>query len=239
MSPGRRPVIGLCAANEKTSYRVWDKESTMLPRVYADRVLAAGGQPVLLPPDPTLSHRPGDALDLLDGLMLAGGSDIDPASYGGSPHPEVQETDSERDETEIALARGALDRELPVLGVCRGSQLLNVALGGTLIPHLPDVLDSTRHSERPGHFADHEVRLAPGSLAARVAGGERTAVKSHHHQGLDRLGEGLVATGWSVLDDLVEAVEATAHRFALGVLWHPEEDERSPVVGSFVAAAAG
>ena len=126
---------------------------------------------------------------------------------------------------------------MPVLGICRGMQILNVARGGTLIQHLPDKLGHSGHRPTPGAFADHDVRLLEGSLAAIAVGTEQTTVKSHHHQGLDELGEGVIATGWSVPDDLVETIEIRVHRFALGVLWHPEEDERSRVVSALVAAA--
>ena len=124
-----------------------------------------------------------------------------------------------------------------MLGICRGMELLNVALGGTLIQHLPDVTGDERHLHTPGAFSDHDVRLEPGSLAARAVGAERTSVKSHHHQAAAELGEGLQPSGWSEPDRLVEAIELPERRFALGVLWHVEEDERSRVIGSFVEAA--
>ncbi len=142
---------------------------------------------------------------------------------------------------ELALTARALDRDLPLLGICRGMQLMNVARGGTLVQHLPEDLGHDHHRRSPGSWddADHDVRLAAGSLAARAAGEERHPTKSHHHQGVARLGEGLVQTGWSVLDDLPEAIEVPGHRYALGVQWHPEVDQRSRVVASLVAAAAG
>jgi len=232
-----RPLIGLCAAVEDVSYRVWNEAAVMLPRAYADAVARAEGVAALLAPDDALAERPGEVLDALDGLVLAGGSDVDPLTYGASPHPSVTETEPGRDRFELALAHAALERDLPVLGVCRGMQLLNVTLGGTLLQHLPDVVASDRHRERTGVFSAHEVRLAPGSLAAEAAGGERVRVQSHHHQAPDELGEGLVASGWSVADDLVEAIELPERRFALGVLWHPEIDARSGVIDAFVRAA--
>ncbi len=134
----------------------------------------------------------------------------------------------------------ALERDIPVLGICRGMQLLNVTLGGTLIQHLPDDVGHTDHRRALGSFdnADHDVRLAPGSLAARACGETRHATKSHHHQAVDALGSGVVASGWSVLDDLIEAIEVPEARWALGVQWHPEVDPRSRVVRSFVADTA-
>jgi putative glutamine amidotransferase len=235
-----RPRIGICAALERARWSVWDQEAVLLARSYLDAIQRAGGLALILPPDPQTVAAPDDALDVLDGLILAGGADLDPATYGGPPHPTIDNTRPERDAAEVALARRALERDLPLLGICRGMQLMNVAFGGSLIQHLPDDLGHGDHRRTPGSFdgADHDVRLAAGSLAARAAGEERHATKSHHHQGIARVGDGLVETGWSVLDDLPEAIEAPAHRFALGVQWHPEVDPRSRVVASFVAAAA-
>ena len=233
----RRPVIGLCAAVEDVSYRVWNDAATMLPRAYAEAVQRADGLAILLAADDAVAERPDELLDLLDGVVFAGGSDIDPLTYGASPHPTVTGTDPARDRFEVALAHRALERDLPLLGICRGMQLLNVATGGTLVPHLPDVLASDRHREKPGVFCTHEVRLEPGSLAAEAVGGERTTVSSHHHQGVGEIGEGLAATGWSVEDDIVEAIELPGRRFALGALWHPEVDGRSRVIEAFVQAS--
>ena len=237
-----RPVrIGICTALERARWTVWDQEAYLLSRSYADALREAGAIAFMLPPDPRVAAEPDSALDALDGLILAGGADIDPASYGAERHPKTLNTRPERDRVEIALARRALERELPLLGICRGMQLLNVALGGTLIQHLPDSLGHAEHRRSLGSFddADHAVRLEPGSLAAHAAGGTHHATKSHHHQGVDRLGEGIVASGWSVLDDLVEAIEVPSARWALGVQWHPEVDPRSPVIRALVAAAVG
>jgi putative glutamine amidotransferase len=143
----------------------------------------------------------------------------------------------ERDRFEIALARRAIERDMPVLGACRGMQIINVALGGTLEQHLPDVIGTDEHRHTPGVFGDHEVTLEPGSLAARATGTERALVKSHHHQGVRDLGDGLVASGWSPDDGLIEAIELPGERFVLGVLWHPEEDEASRVIAALVDAA--
>ena len=209
----------------------------MVPRSYARSVQDAGALAVVLPPDDAAAEAPDDLLDRLDALILAGGSDVDPGSYGARPHPETMGTWPERDRFELGVAHRALERELPVLGICRGMQMLNVAAGGTIAQHLPDLLGHTGHRHTPGTFGDHSVRLRPGSLAERAAGAERLEVKSHHHQGIAELGEGVVATGWSEPDEVVEALELPASRFALGVLWHPEEDTRSRVVRSLVEAA--
>src|SRR5947208_3447151 len=167
-----RPVIGICAGVEQARWSVWDQQAFLLPRSYVDAVHKAGGLALVLPPDPALAEDPDEALDMLDGLLLAGGTDIDPASYGARRHAKTTHTVPERDAFEIALARRALERDLPLLGICRGMQLLNVALGGTLHQHLPELVGHEHHRRVPGSFdgADHDVRLVAGSLAARAAG---------------------------------------------------------------------
>lgn len=215
-------MIGLCAAVERARWSVWDDEAVLLPRSYATAVQRAGGLAVLLPPDPALED-PSEWISLLDGLILAGGAD-----YGEVP---------DRDAFEIALGLAALDADLPLLGVCRGMQLMNLARGGTLIEHLPDVLGHEDHRLVPGAFGDHDVRLADGSLAARAAGELRHATKSHHHQGVDEIGEGLQVTGWAVVDALPEALEDPSRRFALGVQWHPEADTEAREIAALVEAA--
>jgi putative glutamine amidotransferase len=232
-----RPVIGICTAVERAAWGAWELVCNLSPRSYALAVQAAGAMAVLLPPDDAVAEQPDELLELVDGLMLAGGCDVDPASYGARPHPETGGTWPERDRFELALAHRALERDLPVLGICRGMQMLNVACGGTLVQHLPEQVGHEDHRHTPGTFSDHEVRLEAGTLAERAVGAETSAVKSHHHQGVDELGEGLVVTGWSAADEVVEAIELPGNRYALGVLWHPEADERSRVVGSLVEAA--
>jgi putative glutamine amidotransferase len=234
-----RPVIGICAAVERARWGVWDSRAVLLPRDYTDAVQRAGGLALLLPPDPALVQEPDEVLDVLDGLILAGGADIDPSAYGAEPHPETRGSVPERDRFEVALARRALERDLPLLGICRGMQLMNVARGGTLIQHLPESHGHEDHRRSPGSFddADHDVRLAAGSLVERAAGERDHRTKSHHHQGVDQLGEGLLVTGWSELDDLPEAIEDPTRGWALGVQWHPEVDGTSRIVAAFVAEA--
>lgn len=231
------PAIGICAAIERVRWGPWDETVVMAPRSYATAVQKAGAIALVLPPDGRANDEPDALLDRLDGLYLAGGSDVDPETYGARPHPKTQGSWPERDAFELSLTRRALERDMPVLGSCRGMELLNVACGGTLEQNLPDRIGSDRHRHTPGAYGDHEVRLEPGSLAARAAGAERLAVKSHHHQGIDRVGEGLIATGWSEPDDVIEAIEVPGRRFVLGVLWHPEEDAESMVIGSLADAA--
>ncbi len=237
---GMRPLIGICCALERARWGVWDLQAHLLPRMYVDAVQRAGGAAVLAPPDPGWVADPDELLDRIDALMLAGGADIDPAAYGAAPDPQTVGTVPERDAFELALTRRALERDTPLLGICRGMQLMNVAAGGTLIQHLPDSHGHSDHRRVSGSFdgADHDVRLRAGSLVARAAGEERHATKSHHHQGVDRVGEALAVTGWSELDDLPEAIERTDRRFALGVQWHPEADEASRLIGALVREAA-
>ncbi len=234
---GHRPLIGICTAIESARWGAWEVQCNLSPRTYSLAVQRAGGIALLLPPDDGVAEAPDQILDVIDGLVLAGGSDVDAGTYGARPHAETKGARPDRDRFELALGHGALERDLPLLGVCRGMQMLNVVRGGTIEQHLPDSVGHQGHRHTPGTFSDHEVRLAPGSRAAEVVGAERDAVKSHHHQGLGELGEGVVATGWAEGDDLVEAIEVPDRRFALGVLWHPEEDEESRVIGALVDQA--
>ena len=235
----RRPRIGICASVEQARYGDWDSEVLLVPQLYVSAVQRAGGLALLLAPDPVTVADPDEVLDELDGLVLAGGVDMDPSTYGAERHPTVTRTVPERDAFEMALARRALELDLPLLGICRGMQVLNVACGGTLIQHLPDDVGHEDHRRSPGSFddADHDVRLEEDSVAARAAGETLHGTKSHHHQGVDRVGRGLLVTGWATLDDLPEAIEAPDHRFALGVQWHPEADPSSSVVAALVAEA--
>jgi putative glutamine amidotransferase len=234
-----RPLIGVCAAVERASYGVWKEEpAILLPLAYARAIHGAGGMMAMLPPDRRASEDPSELLDRLDALVLGGGADIDPEFQGSEPHPETVGTNPDRDRFEIALALGALERGLPLLGVCRGMQVLNVACGGTLDQHIPERLGHDLHRPLPGSWAEHEVRLEPGSLVAQAAGTERLTVKSHHHQGLDRIAESLSRTAWATDDDTVEAIESTNGDFVLGVLWHPEEDPQDRVIRALVETAS-
>ncbi len=218
---------------------MWDQRAALLPIAYLETIQRAGAVVVMLPPDEALTDDPAQALALIDGLMLAGGADIDPASYEHDPHPATVDTVPERDAFEIALVRAAIERDMPVLGICRGMQLINVALGGTLLQHLPERVGHEEHRRVLGSFdgSDHDVVLTGGTLAAAAAGELAHPTKSHHHQAVDRLGEGLLVSGLSTLDELPEAIELPGRRFVLGVQWHPEADTASSVIAAFVDAA--
>lgn len=234
-----RPVIGICANLVRARWGVWDQEAALLAISYVTAVQRARGQAIIVPPDPDLAADPDQLLDHIDGLILAGGHDIDPSFYGARPDPHTDTPVPERDRTEMALVLRAVERDLPVLGICRGMQLLNVAFGGTLLQHLPDEVGHGEHRINPGSFdgSDHTVRLDADSLAARAAGEELHDTKSHHHQGLDQVADGLTISGHSTLDELPEAIEVPGKRFVLGVQWHPEADEESSIVAALVEEA--
>jgi putative glutamine amidotransferase len=230
-------LIGMCTALERARYGVWEVDAYLLQRSYVEAVQRAGGVVLMLPPDPDAD--PDQVLDALDGLILAGGRDVDPDMYGADAHPDTDDPRSERDRWELALARRAMERDIPLLGICRGMQLMNVARGGTLVQHLPEHVGHEDHRRSVGTFEDndHPVHLADGSLAARAAGETNHGTLSHHHQGIDRIGDGLQVSGWADDDELPEALEDPGLRFALGVQWHPEADPESKVVAALVEAA--
>ncbi len=206
--------------------------SALVPFSYVDAIHHAGGRAVVVPPS---EDGVEETLDALHGLVLPGGVDMDPRTYGAAPHAQTNGVQPDRDRAEITLLRAALERDMPVLAVCRGSQVLNVALGGDLVQHLPDVVGSERHRHTRGVFGDHDVLLGRESRVAAILG-ERAPVKSHHHQGFGRLGRGLVAAAWAD-DGTVEALEDRERRFAVGVLWHPEEGEDYALFDALVREA--
>lgn len=229
-SIGAGPLVGITAYGERAAYLVWDHDAVVLPAVYVQRVADAGGTPVLLPP---VAAAVG-AVDALDALVLSGGPDVGPARYGAPAHPRTGDPRDARDAAEIAVVARALERGIPVLAVCRGLQVLNVALGGTLTQHLPDVVGHDRHSPVPGEFGTTTVTLEAGSRVA-AALGPTVHGRCHHHQGVDRLGEGLVVTG-TAPDGTIEAVELPGPAHVVGVQWHPEQDD--PRLFSALVAAA-
>jgi gamma-glutamyl-gamma-aminobutyrate hydrolase PuuD len=207
--------------------------ASVVPQLYLDKVVAAGGTPVVLPAVPDISG----VLSRLDGLLLVGGGDLDPVRYGAVPHPRNTPVNVARDDAELALLEEALAQRLPILGICRGLQLLNVALGGTLHQHVPDVVGHERHSGGGSVFSRHEVHLRPRCVLARSLNRTTLDVPSLHHQAIDRLGTGLTACAWSD-DGLIEAAELQDHPFTVGVQWHPEADEELSLFITFVEAAA-
>ncbi|RKS09693.1 putative glutamine amidotransferase [Nocardiopsis sp. Huas11] len=211
------PVIGVSAYAQSASWGVWEMPAVLLPGAYTDAVAAAGAVPVLLPPVEGVAG----AVERLDGLVLAGGGDLDPGLYGAEAEEHTAGVQAARDGAECALLAAALERGIPVLGVCRGMQLLNVARGGTLVQHLPARVGHEGHRRRPGVFDEHAVSVAEGSLTAAVLGRTRVDAPSYHHQAVDVLGEGVVATAWAE-DGTVEALEYTGVPDVLGVQWHPE-----------------
>jgi putative glutamine amidotransferase len=229
------PNVGVTCNVETVRYGIWTEPAAMVPLTYVTAIARAGGRPLLIAPTPADLKDPGELLELLDGVLITGGSDVDPASYGAERHPETEPASGERDAFELALVRGAGERDLPCLGVCRGMQVVNVAYGGALEQHLPERLAHDIHRGDGGEFADHAVEVDPGSLARVAAGAERIGVRSYHHQGIARVGEGLRVTARAEEDGTTEAVEDPRRRFMLGVLWHPEEDEADRLIAAFVA----
>jgi gamma-glutamyl-gamma-aminobutyrate hydrolase PuuD len=217
---GVRPVIGITTYAEKATWGGWTEPAAFTPLAYVRAVEQAGGRPLLVPPS---ADGIEETLDSLDGIIFSGGGDLDPETYGAEAHPETGEVSTERDSAELALLQGALSRDMPVLAVCRGSQVLNVARGGDLVQHLPEIVGHDRHRHTEPVMADHEVTVEGESKLGEILG-ERAPVKSSHHQGFGRLGEGLREAAWAE-DGTIEALEDPSHRFAVGVLWHPEEGE--------------
>jgi gamma-glutamyl-gamma-aminobutyrate hydrolase PuuD len=231
-----RPVIGITAyAEPSVRWGVWDVPAAVIPLAYVRMVEGAGGRALLVPPS---EEAIDETLDALDGVLFSGGSDIDPSEYGHELHPETNGTRPERDRGELALLRAALERDMPVLAVCRGSQVLNVARGGDLVQHLPEVVDEKHkhlHKFTGGVFAEHEVEVKGGTRLGSLLG-ERAPVKSHHHQGFGAIGDGLVESAWAD-DGTLEAIEDPAKRFTVGVLWHPEEGEDETLFRALVDEA--
>lgn len=229
-----RPVVGIAAYRERARWNIWDTDAALVQQYYVRGVTDNGARAVVLPPDDT----DADVLRRLDGLLLTGGADIDPRLFGQEPHPEGEQPHGLRDRAELLLLRGALAMDLPVLGVCRGLQLMAAAYGGTLHQHLPDVVGHDGHSPASGEFATHQVAFAEDSLAYGIYG-PRARLNSHHHQAVaDTGGHGLVVTGRAD-DGVVEAAEDPAKEFVLGVQWHPEVSHDDALFGAFVRACAG
>jgi putative glutamine amidotransferase len=225
MAKDKTPLVGVTTYRQEATWGPWQRPAAVLPASYVDCVAAAGGRPLLLPP----ADGPGgagssaaDVVSILDALVLVGGGDVDPACYGAEPDRATSGVDRQRDEGEMALLAAALDADLPVLAICRGLQVLNVLLGGSLVQHLPDRVGHDGHRPAAGCFGPTEVRMEPGSILSKILDGSAT-VQCSHHQAVDRLGRGLVVSA-SALDGVIEGVELTSAPFVVGVEWHPEED---------------
>ncbi len=215
-----RPVIGLTTYLQQAQTGVWDVRASFLPDAYLHGVTRAGGIATLLPPQPVDVGIAARVLTGIDGLIITGGRDIEPAAYGHRPHPATDEPDTGRDVWEFALLAEALRRRMPVLGICRGAQVLNVALGGTLHQHLPDI-GHTGHQQGSATFSTSTIHTVPHTRLAALIG-ETAAVACYHHQGIDRLGERLVVSAHDG-DGVIEAAEMTGADFVVAVQWHPEE----------------
>lgn len=238
--PRPRPLIGICAAWDRAAWSFWDEDAALVSGSYLSAVRRAGGLPVLLAPEPL---APADVESLsarIDGLLLIGGADLEPACYGQTATARTEATFPLRDKFELSLARAAFARDMPVLGICRGLQILNVATGGNLHQHLADA-GFAEHRPLPGSLGKdtfHTAVLEAASLLAATESGPVT-VNSHHHQGVDRVGDGGRVVARSEPDGLVEAIEWPGMHYALGVQWHPEALELDTTMTGLVAAANG
>ena len=227
-----RPLIGITTYVTPAKWGAWELEAALIPVDYVRAVERAGGRALLVPPS---EDGVEETLQALDGLLFSGGSDLDPDLYDQEPHDETSGVHEQRDRAELALLEAALQRDMPVLAICRGSQVLNVARGGDLVQHLPDVVGDEKHKHTPGSYADHDVTVEDGTRLASLLG-DRAPVKSHHHQGIGRIGEGLRVAAHAE-DGTVEAVEDPGLRFAVGVLWHPEAGDDARLFEELVREA--
>jgi putative glutamine amidotransferase len=229
-----KPVIGITTDLTRATFGSWEEDTALVPADYVIAIERAGGRPLLVPPS---EEGIEETLDALDGVLFSGGGVLDPQLYGQKAHPKTKGIVPERDKGELALLQAALARDMPVLAVCRGSQVLNVALGGDLVQHLPDVVGDEKHKHTPGAYADHDVNVEPETRLGALLG-DRAPVKSHHHQGFGQLGEGLRESARAE-DGTLEALEDPSRRFALGVLWHPEAGEDMRLFEALVEEARG
>jgi putative glutamine amidotransferase len=228
-----RPLIGITAYAQPASWGAWELPAAFVPLHYVDSVERAGGRALLVPPS---ADSVDETLDALDGLVFSGGIDIDPAAYGAARHPETDPAQTRRDAGELALLGRALERDMPTLAICRGFQLLNVLRGGDLVQHLPEAVGHERHREVLGRFSEHPVDVKGGTRLAEILGQRHDGVRSSHHQGVGRVGEGLVETAWAE-DGSLEGLEDPQKRFALAVLWHPEMEDDKRLFGALVEEA--
>ncbi len=230
---GARPLIGITSYAQPARWGAWELPAAFVPLFYVESVERAGGRALLVPPS---TDGIEETLDALDGVVLSGGSDSDPAAYGADRHPATDPAQAHRDAGELALLSRALERDIPTLAICRGFQLLNVLRGGDLLQHLPETVGHEGHRETLGVFSEHPVEVKGGSRLAAIIGERHDAVQSSHHQGVGRVGEGLVETAWAA-DGSLEGLEDPDRRFAVAVLWHPEMEEDKRLFEALVEEA--
>lgn len=232
------PTIGITTYHAESDWRGWPESSALLPWTYVAYIRSNGGRPVLLPPGGDAAEAE-DTVSVLDGVVIAGGGDIDPATYSAAPHPKTDVNAPDRDVWELAVVAAALKLGVPLLGICRGMQVTNVACGGTLHQHIPDIVRHEKHSGPVDGFGSHRVRVTAGVRVASILpdGGEYFEVPTHHHQAVDKVGAGLVPVAWAD-DGIIEAIEAASPReFIVGVQWHPEQGSDPRLFRALVAAA--
>jgi putative glutamine amidotransferase len=228
-----RPLIGITSYAQPARWGAWELPAAFVPLHYVDSVEQAGGRALLVPPS---TNGVEETLDALDGVLFSGGIDIDPAAYGAERHPATDPAQIHRDAGELALLERALERDMPTLAVCRGFQLLNVLRGGDLVQSLPETVGHEGHREVLGRFSEHPVDVKEGTRLASIIGARHDGVQSSHHQGVARVGTGLVETAWAE-DGSLEGLEDPAKRFAVGVLWHPEMEEDKRLFAALVDEA--
>lgn len=229
-----RPTIGITSYWSEVSIGGWSGVATVTFQGYVEGTWLAGGRPIVVPADPLLADDPDDVLDLVDGMLFVGGNDVAPEEYGAERHPMTGPRNQRRDAVELSMMRRALDRDIPVLAICRGIQVLNVARGGTLEQHLADRIDQTPHRLSDSDYGVHDIVTVEGSRLRSIVG-ERATVHAHHHQGIDRVGDGLTVTATAVPDGVIEGLEDPTRRFCVGVLWHPDADAARSGAGLFKA----
>ena len=210
VSNGRRPIIGITSYAQPARWGAWELPAALVPLHYVDSVEQAGGRALVVPPS---DNAVEETLDVLDGLVFSGGIDIDPAHYGADRHPATDPAQAHRDAGELRLLEAALERDLPTLAICRGFQLLNVLRGGDLIQHLPEEVGHEGHRETLGVFSEHPVVIEEGTRLETILGPRHEAVRSSHHQGVGRIGAGLVESAYAE-DGSLEAIEDPSRRFA-------------------------
>jgi putative glutamine amidotransferase len=228
-----RPLIGITSYAQPARWGSWELPAALVPLYYVESVERAGGRALVVPPS---TDAVDETLDVLDGVVFSGGIDIDPDEYGAERHPMTDAAQAHRDAGELALLQRALERDIPTLAICRGFQLLNVLRGGDLVQHLPEYVGHEGHREEPGRFSEHPVSVKDGSRLAAILGARHGSVQSSHHQGVGRVGDGLVETAWAE-DGTLEGLEDPDKRFAVAVLWHPEMEEDKRLFEALVGEA--